>query len=182
MTTPEPSVAPRNRSDRLFLGSLAVVAVVIGLLAGAGVQRAFIDAQTPWNPLGPFPVQHVTNPRKVPLDALVYVEAKKCARETVNVTSVIRWVYSSGAITTGTGAGEIKKGCMVFSDNPKLKPDQPAFHNSIPASVQAQQRQLCAAGLTNEPWRVTAELTPHKDGRSGGVAVWSTEVFTLACS
>lgn len=182
MTTTEPLVQLNgHRSDRWVGHMLKLFIVAVIFTVGAAAQHWVFESGAEWDPLGPYPTQTVMNPTDVPLDGFLLVEGKKCAKETVSVTSVQLWANTSQAIKTGEGGGTQEKGCTVFSDDPAKNPDLPAFRNPVPAAVAEAQRRLCAAGAPNVPWKLIGKVTPRGDGRVGHLTVWTTQPFTLGC-
>lgn len=156
-----------NGSRRLIVTAVTAAAalfvlsaVLVVLLVGE------LRSNRPWDPLGEYPVQEVTNGPKIPIAATVHVTATKCADVTVDVRGSSSWasVTPPGTIIpSGQGAGQREAGCTVID-----------YENRIPDEVAAVVR---AGGST--VWRIVGTETPFEEGREGVPRAWRTEDFEI---
>lgn len=146
----------------LFVGlGGIVIAVAMSFFA---VTRAPREA---WDPLGSFPVQHVTNGPNIRVTDTVNVTGTKCTHETVLTRGSKYWqaVDVRGSIIyDGQGVGTLQKGCTTLT-----------FQNRIPDDVVAIVR---AGGP--KVWHIEGTTTPLKPGGEQGVPrTYQSTDFTL---
>lgn len=170
------------RKHALLVGStiLTVTAVVVLV---AAIIIAVRDAR-PWNPLGPYPTQIVTNRLPgisgpvVRSGAPLIVEGTLCSRVDTLVRTTISWQGlldtgkpRDGALVTVAIAvpQQRAKGCVPFD-----RAHRNAFINPMPDQVVRSVQ----AGITR--WRVVGfELPIRPDGRPGLAKAFETELFEV---
>lgn len=174
----------RDRNWTLLDVALAVavtaLAVVILTLSWA------LTHDEQWKPLGPFPVQSVTNSTTVPWPAagggnvqiipavgvaggVVFVEGTKCYREQVTVNGEFEWnvVEPPGrTVSTGKGTSVKQQGCTTGQ-----------FENEVPAELAEFARR---SGREFIVVTISGCETPTDPDRGEGATLcWTTEPFAL---
>ena len=134
-----------------LIGMFAALAALGSVLLGLG---------DPWDPIGEFPVQDVTEIN----EDFVHVVGTKCYDEDVSVRGEFGWqrVEPPGfAITLGAGQAEREEGCLTQE-----------FNNDIPDEVRE-------ANTPGAVWRIVGEEVPFDEDREGLPRSWRTEDFVL---
>lgn len=148
--------------DQPLTMKFAGLAMLIGVaMFVSGVIVAASETE-PWNPLGTYPVQEVTEVN----DVFVHSSGVKCndSEKDVDVRGTFGWqrVTPPGfAFTVGSGTGTRTPGCERFE-----------FDNNIPDEVRA-------ADSPGAVWRITGTEIPFTDDDEGLARVWTTENFIL---
>jgi hypothetical protein len=155
---------------------LGAVTVLLNVFVWSGGPEA-----PPWSPLGPFPVQYITD--EEPVDVFigeVTVDGQKCRHGSsgngVQVSGEYAWYSSPSGFVEGQQ--------VIASVNKLDGCESTLFRNQIPGSVSLI---VCEGGPT--VWRIAGSETPIGDIGSDGVVVprsgltlgWQTENFELVC-
>lgn len=140
--------------------STLVALLLLAVVLASSIAGLF--EKDPWNPLGEYPIQRITEVN----DSFVHSSGVKCndTDQPVDVRGSFGWQRVSPpgfAVELGSGTAVRSPGCERFE-----------FDNNIPDTVRA-------ADVPGALWRITGVEIPFRDSGEGVARAWETETFEL---
>jgi hypothetical protein len=174
--------------ERVGIAVIILAAIMVAFWGGSQWYEA-----TKWNPLAQYPIQVVSNDKKVNAEHLVtendnaysqspsfywdqeiHSSGIKCVKAdegVVDIQGILYWVSDDPPgrlIEAGRGANKRGPGCQQYE-----------FSNPIPDIILAEMQKLKDRGMKSSVWHLSGTETPIRGDEEGESRTWQTTTFKV---